>query len=219
MPSFTQPATYTTIDITPKVVPLGSIAFIQAVIKERLLDFLTYPHMFSDLTLAQATAFFERLKDNLYTDPAKLRQDAKAEWCLITPITIQEDRTPSLSPALNVQNSVAPTPLLRPTWVPLDVGSVPSSAYSIIQRSIIIAVCQDTRTASFRAGDAIYMWLISICPLLRNEFDVSSVVAKGLRGVSEAERHIFAKVPGDPVVIQMNIWKPSGFEYSAVSPV
>ena len=219
MPSFTQPATYVTVDIAPRPVPSSSISYMSAVLKERLLDFLTYPHMYSDLLATQADAFFENLKDNLYTDPEKLRKSTREEWCLLTPATITEDRTATLSPALNVQNSAAPLPLSQAHWIPIQAGAVPSSSCSIINRSFVIAVCKSTRSQSFRAGDAILTWFISVLPLLRNDFDALGAVAKGLRGVTEEERPMFSEVPGDPVVIQLNIWKPAGFEYSAVSPL
>ena len=82
----------------------------------------------------------------------------------------------------------------------------------------MVAVCKLERIVSFRAADAIYVWLTAMVPILRLEFGANSVSVTGVQGVSQEDRPLFSEIPGDPLVIKISVWSLTDFQYGAVSP-
>jgi hypothetical protein len=217
MAAFSRPAAFVTVraDLPDTSLPL-SISDMTAVLKEHLHAFLQNPEAFSGLPYEQSQTLFGRME--VFLEVQKLASSGKTSWALVTPIGIQSTPVSDFADlGLRVVNPQAPGFRRHNTYT-TALGRMMENASTIVERHIAIVLSAGSVPASFRLADAVYMWLIAMRPVLKQELGCHGVSLDPVRPVAEKERFMFEPIAGTPLLIVIKVTSIPGFVYGDPDP-
>ena len=174
------------------------------IVADRVRDFLEAPAAYLGIPSAAAAGLLGSLQ--VHTDPQLLAGSGIEEWVYVSPgaAPVRTEQPNGLSSiGLYVRNSVAPQPLGDGGIMRFAEGSVPTSGYQIIVRTVSVAVSAGTRAGAARAADALHMWLADIVDFLAVDFGCRKASLSEVRLAGEAERPLFAGFAGNIAVMDV----------------
>ncbi len=201
MPTFQQPENFYSLY---RVAPLTTLTVsdMAGIVADHLRNFIAAPAAYANLSIAAVAGLLSSLE--VYTDPEKLLQSGVEEWIFVTPSPnpIKSTQQFGLTDVgATIYNSKAPLPLNDTYTMHLEAGTLPNKGLYIVERNILISISAGTRAGTFRAADAVYLWMTDMLPAFNLEFGSRQTIVSPVQLPGEAEKPIFAGFAGNPAMM------------------